>query len=485
MRTGSVCRILAIVLCVGIVWIAAACGAPSAPDKDPSLHEKRPDVLLVTLCTMRADRFGVYGGGELTPTIDALAREGVVFRSHYTQASFSGTSFASIITGKYPFGHGIYDHPRQLDDGHVTLAEMFHEAGYATGGFLTHTYLRPKWNYLQGLEMYNGYDLSRLSVQALSSRKVGNAGDQVREALKWMSGVDDRPYFLWLQIGLSHYYPRVRPPFVSEEGLQAANAFKRRAAELTTSERKFSSDTLGFSEEEKDGYLAVYDGAVARSDYLLSKLISGLEEMDRFANTIVLVTADHGETLGEKGLFSTHDSNLLEPTTHIPLVLRIPGAQPGEIHAVTRNIDLAPTLGSLAGLNLPTDLHGQSLVPLLAGEELVLPAFSETRPRIPERGEFDRYRLLVPGVEGKLRMIRRENYKLTLFPTPDGYELELYDLDLDPDETTNLVTEVPEVARRLAGELEKWFAGYEDADTAPLELDAEDVESLRSLGYID
>ena len=478
-------RILAGVLCLGGIWTMASCTAPPEPEENVGLDQTRPDVLLVTFCTMRADRFGAYGGGELTPTIDALSHEGVVFRNHYTQASFSGTSFASIITGKYPFGHGIYDHPRRLADENVTLAEMFKEAGYATGGFLTHTYLRPKWNYQQGLDTYNGYDLKRLSLDALMSRKAGSARDQVREALLWVDQLDDRPYFIWFQTHLSHYFPQVKPPFVSEEDFGAARAFKRRTEGLTASQRMFSIETLGVLPEEERGYLATYDGAVARSDHLLGELISGLEEMGRFVNTIVLVTADHGETLGEKGLFSTHDSNLLEPTVRIPLVLRLPGGEPGEVRAVTRNIDLTPTLAALAGLDVPADLHGQSLVPLLDGKELNLAAFSETRPKVVERGEFARYRLLIPGIEGKLRSIRRDNYKLTVFPTPDGHELELYDLDLDPSETTNLATELPDVTRRLARELGEWFAGYADTDTSPLELDAEDLESLRALGYID
>ena len=114
-----------------------------------------------------------------------------------------------------------------------------------------------------------------------------------------------------------------------------------------------------------------------------------------------------------------------------------------------------------------------------------LSAFSETRPKVAERGEFDRYRLRVPGIEGKLRSVRRDNYKLTVFPTPEGYELELYDLALDPSESTNLATELPEVARRMATELGEWFAGYADADITPLELEAEDLKSLRALGYID
>ena len=114
-----------------------------------------------------------------------------------------------------------------------------------------------------------------------------------------------------------------------------------------------------------------------------------------------------------------------------------------------------------------------------------LPVFSETRPLAPERDTYEKYSIRVPGVGGKIRMIRRGDHKLILTPSPEGAELELYDLAVDPTETTNLAEDLPDIARRLGWELEKWFSGYEEADTSPLELDEEDLESLRALGYLD
>ena len=395
-----------------VLWVMFACVGPRS-SVEQGLDEVAgpPDVILVTFCTMRADRFGVYGGRDLTPTIDSLAEQGAVFRNHYTQASFSGASFASIITGRYPSGHGVYDHPRRLDDELVTVAEVFHQAGYATGGFLTHTYLRPKWNYLQGLEVYNGYDRSRLGLKALMSRSVGSPGDQVREALQWADSFGDRPYFLWLQLQLTHHFPQVKPPFVEEKDFEAARGFRRQTEGATNAQRMFAFDELGVTEEQLRGYVAAYDGAVARSDRLLSRILAGLEERGRLNDAIIVITADHGETLGEKGLFATHDSNLLEPTSRIPLVIRVPGLESRRVEAVSRNIDLLPTLVELAGLEPPADLPGTSLVPLLRGEETDLPAFSETRPKVAERGNFDRYRLLVAGVDAEGSRAERADHE--------------------------------------------------------------------------
>lgn len=479
---GSGFAVIAIAM---VVLGVAACAEP--PGNDPEFQDdrRRPDVLLVTFCTLRADRLGVYGGGELTPNIDSLAQQSLVFRDHYTQASFSGASFATIITGRYPFEHGIYDHPRPLGDENVTLAELFKERGYATGGFLTHTYLRPKWNYLQGLDIYNGLVLRRYSPEALMERPVGRPPKLVGNALRWVAGLEARPYFLWFQTHMTHYFPQAKAPFVSKEDMAAAQGFKRRTADVTPAELMFTFDSLGVSPEERQGLAAVYDGAVMRSDHLLGNLISGLRALDRFANTIVVVTADHGETLGERGLFANHDANLLEPTVRVPLIMRIPGYEPQEIGTTTRHIDLVPTIGSLAGLAVGTDLPGRRMIPEAERQDEVRTALSETRPKPVERGEFARNRLRVPGVEGKIRSIRRGLYKLIVYPTREGADVELFDLEKDPGEMENLAEELPDVTRELITDLEAWFAGYREADTSALELDPEDIESLRSLGYID
>ena len=459
------------------------CDKPASDLSRSTEIGRQPDVLLITYCTMRADRWGVYGGGGLTPNIDAVASEGVVFRNHYTQASYSGGSFASIITGKYVFNHGIYDHPRRLDDANVTLAELFRDAGYATGAFVTHGYISPKWNYPQGIDRFNSFDLhevpwSRLPDIAKTYKRLG-------EALEWIDEIGDQPYLLWFQSQLPHYFPRTAPRFVPGEQYKAAHEFRSRTKELPLGQIMFGFEGLDVSPRERQGLFSLFDGAVAETDEILGMLLSGLEERGRLANTVIVITADHGETLGEAGLFFNHDSNVYEPTVHIPLVLRIPHRERGEISALTRSIDVLPTLTELAGIEAPQNVDGQSLLPLLAGEDSDLPVFSETRPMAPDRDAYERYPIQVPGVGGKSRMIRRGRHKLILTPTPEGVDLELYDLAVDPTETTNLAEDLPDITRKLGWELENWFSGYEGADTSPLELDEEDMESLRALGYLD
>lgn len=470
---------MALALALGLL----ACGRSSEISSRLELAVDRPNVLLITFCTMRADRWGAYGGGELTPNIDAVAKDGVVFRNHYTQASFSGGSFASIITGKYGFHHGIYDHPRRLEDANVTLAELFKDAGYATGAFVTHGYLGPKWNYPQGIDRFNSFDLDETPWSRLPD--IQKTHKRPGEALEWVDETGDQPYFLWFQTKLTHYFPQTKARFVSPEDFEVSRKFRARTRELPVSEIMFDFEGLGASSEELEALLSLYDGAVAETDEVLGALLDGLEVRGKLDNTVVVITADHGEALGEAGLFFNHDSNLLEPTIHIPFILRAPGLEPGEVTALTRNIDLFPTLAEMAGLEAPAEIDGRSLLGVLDGEDPELSVFSETRPRAPERQELARYPVKIPGVEGKLRMIRRGDHKLILTPTQSGYELQMYDLATDPRETTNLADDMPDLARRLGWELEQWFAGYQEADTSPLDLDEEDLESLRALGYLD
>ncbi len=142
-----------------------------------------PNIVLITFCTVRADRLGAYGY-ELadTPMLDALAAESVVFDSHYAQASYSGGSFATILTGKYCCGHGIFDHPMAMVDEQVTAAQVLREAGYHTAGFVTHSYLRKKYRYDLGFEEF--------SVRE-------RAGKQADAAVDWIGEHRHEPFFLW------------------------------------------------------------------------------------------------------------------------------------------------------------------------------------------------------------------------------------------------------------------------------------------------
>ena len=261
-------------------------------------------------------------------------------------------------------------------------------------------------------------------------------------------------------------------------------SYRSRVEGVPAARVMFDFETLGVPERETRGVLALYDAAVAQSDENLGHLLRALKRRGRLARTVVVITADHGEALGEGGLHFNHDSNLHEATARVPLVLRIPDADAGEVVTPTRSVDLLPTLAALAGIEAPARVDGANLAPLLEGQPLELPVFAESRPGVVGRDAYSRYPLALPGVAGKIRMIRRGDHKLILTPATDGNRLQLYDLANDPAETTDLAARRPELTRHLVWELESWFSAYREADTSALELDEADLESLRSLGYL-
>ena len=199
------------------------------------------------------------------------------------------------------------------------------------------------------------------------------------------------------------------------------------------------------------------------------------------------ITSDHGENLGEQGLFFAHTHLLYDPTQHVPLVLRLPGQLPAGriVDGQVSLTDVAPTLLRIAGVDAPSSPEGTDLTPFVDGTGLPeRPAFAENGRTIVGSGEQENPRWYVEGDAGKWRMVRTGRWKLIRIPKETGPVYELYDLRADPGETADLAAEQPEVVRRLAPSLEEWVARVEGTAGAEPIADEETLEGLRSLGYI-
>ncbi len=447
----------------------------------PRTEASGPNVVLVTFCTLRADRIGCYGYDRAdTPNFEVLAKGGVVFDAHYTQASFSGGSFASIMTGKYCFEHGVFDHPRRLADEHVTLAELLTAAGYQTAAYITHKFAAAKFNYNQGFGTYS---------------RDRNARQQVEEAARWIAEHADRPFFLWYQAQPGHYPyrgPKHLIPPDAEPIDFTINQHNKVYGETARGRGRLMFDfpSLGYTAQQFASMMTLYDVTVAMADRMLGDLGQALKSAGVLDNTLIIATADHGEAHGEHGYYFNHAANLYEPAVRVPLIIRLPQKRLAgrRVAAVTRNIDLLPTIADVVGLEPPANLPGQSLIPMAEGPAPPRDAFAESGLFRDTRAGLPDYRLYVPGVDGKWRMIRRGDYKLICVPgeRDDGQATyELYNLVSDPQETQNLADAEPAVRGELAAALEAWFSAYIGVSTAPADLDPEDLDELRSLGYID
>lgn len=236
----------------------------------------------------------------------------------------------------------------------------------------------------------------------------------------------------------------------------------------------------------------LYDGGILYTDDNLARLLQTLDVLELEESTVVAVTGDHGEALGEHGMSFAHDFTLYDEVLHVPLVVRAPGISPGQrISQQVRVMDLGPTLVELAGLEPREGLEAVSLVPLMNGGTLpFMNAFAESAP---DRSMFpENERIYFEGIRGKWRMLRTDRWKLIRIPHPDGDRFELYDLVADPGETRNLYQELPGEAGKLAPILEAYIRtdparhteASSDESQAFDELDPAAREQLKTLGYI-
>ena len=456
---------------------AVACRAQAGP---------RPNVLLITVDTLRPDHLGCLGYARPTsPSIDALAARGVVFRQAVTAAGRTVQSFPSILTGVNPPTHGLRYEGQSTEAiaGRLTLTRALKDAGYDA------------FAVTQGLNvgLHRDFDVYDPDIYLDPAGKkvyvpTRNDFEATQKALQWLRGRRGRqaPFFLWLRYNAPHWPYDPPAPYAErfDPDYKGAHTFnEERAPGVERGDLIFGKTRLPGREIEHA--VAHYDGEVAYADAAIGELLRGVDALGATERTIVVLTADHGESLGEHDYFFEHGAYLYEPTVRVPLIVVAPGRLPagGKVGTLGRTIDIVPTVLDLAGLSVPKGLDGVSLVPWARGEskEPGPVAYSESgRNFYPENP-----RQKVPGVAGKWRMMRDDRFKLLLIPDVPGPQWELYDLEADPGETRNLIAEHPAEADRLRRALLAIVARDplgNDRDEPELPDGLE--EKLRGLGYI-
>ena len=397
----------------GIVIIletAFACGGRTDP---PPTRAARPNVLLMTIDTLRADRVGAISGKlDVTPAIDELARTGTTFTDATAHVPLTLPSHTSILTGRYPVSHGVFDNSGfRLRDEVPTLATVLHGTGYHTAAFVASFVLRPAAGLARGFDVYD-------AVREGERR----APDVARVAGEWLSSAPT-PFFAWVHFYDPHAPYDPPPAFASK--------FRGR----------------------------LYDGEVATADFGVSAVLDRVPATER-ANTMVIVTGDHGESLGEHGE-SEHGVLVYDSTLHVPLVMRGPGVPRGSVvHTQARHVDIAPTIFKVVDVQAPAGLDGVPLFPTPAAH----PSYAESRFAAIHFGW------------SPLRSVRDGEWKYIDAPTP-----ELYQLTNDPSESTNMQSTRAATAAGLA----KVLATLSAHDTpSPSTMHADAAERLRSLGYV-
>ncbi len=389
-----------------------------------------PDLVLITVDTLRPDALGWVAGKNATPAIDALADEGFAFPAAVSPVPLTLPAHVSILTGLVPRRHGVRDNGQILSGSLPTLAERLGAAGYRTGAFVSGYPLRRMFGLDRGFEVYD---------DALASRPDGRwqdrpAGATTALAREWLRGVKKKdpaqPYFVWL-----HFYDPHAP-------YEPAERFAR------------------------PGPRGAYDGEVAAVDHAIATLRQGLEETFPGRRPLLVLTADHGEALGEHGE-ATHGFFIYDSTTLVPLLFHAPGrVQPGTSPAAARLVDVAPTVLDLLGLPGLPETDGTSLKGFWQGQPFeVAPALVESQQPFTGYGW------------APLTAWRTAQAKWIEAPKP-----ELYDLSRDAGESANLAGSDPrgeELRRELARELRKPALAQSGVNDDP-----EVTAALRSLGYV-
>ena len=398
----------------------------------------------MTLDTVRADALGSYGGPAwTTPTLDRLAREGVRFEQARTVAPITLPAHASLLTGKFPFEHGVRDNGTfVLADGANTLAERLAHAGYSTGAVVGSFVLDSSFGLAQGFEQY--VDVPRRQIGTVGPQDERPAKEVVDEALRFLRGAPRRsPFFLWVHFYDAHW-PYSPPAEVMRE--LPAEASPERAASADEARRRR------------------YLGEVAAVDREIARLLEAVDRLGR-GPVLLAVVADHGEGLGEHGE-DAHSFLLYDSTLRIPLLLHHPSLPHGlVVREPVSIVDVAPTL--LALLGLPAEgMSGIDLSPLLAGERT-----SAERPIYVETGAtWFSYRW------SPLYALVELPWKVIVGPEP-----ELYNLADDPAEHRNVVDAHPEILQRARRVLEG--LARKTAPSQRRQLTEAQRDALVALGY--
>ena len=400
------------------------------PPKDTA---KIRNVVLISIDTCRADRLGCYGYGySTTPHIDAVAREGVLFTRAHSTNPITLPAHSSMLTGTYPPYHGVHDNTNyRLGESNVSLAEILHEDGFQTAAFVGAFPLDARFGLDQGFDMYDDQIPEQVGDMFFNERP---AEEVSRTAMAWLDEHGEEPFFLFV-----HYFDP-HGQYVPPEP---------------------------YASRYRDH---PYAGEIAYTDNCLGQVIDKLKSLGLYDSTLLVITADHAESLGEHGE-QTHAYFIYQSTIHVPLIVKTPGgAQGKQVDQQVSIVDVVPTVLGLLGLLAPPQVQGEDLSRSLFGEDM------------PEGGRYLYCESLYPTKYGcnPLRGLVHDKWKYIWTVKP-----ELYDLLRDPAEAKNLVSEKPAMARDLKKRLRDILAvqGPDIADSS-LKLDGQSAERLKSLGYV-
>lgn len=424
--------------CAAVCLLFASLATAQAKPARSKSPMNRPNVILITVDTLRADHVGCYGAKDVhTPTIDALAREGLQYDWALSQVPLTLPSHAVILTGTYPFQNGVRDFTDPpLAPEFRSVAQAFHSAGYATGAVVSSFILDRSFGLARGFDFYD----DAFSAQSFQQKDLGlidrRAEDSVSRALAWLEKTPKRPFFLWLHL----YDPH--SPYDPPEPYRTQ--FRGR----------------------------LYDGEIAYADHEIGRLTDWLKSKHLYDNSVIALVSDHGESLGEHGE-EEHGFFLYDATVRVPLIIKPPtrnAIRPSRVGVPVETAAIAPTLVSLAGVHDAIEKQFQAKA---------LPREAAATPNSSQIAYSETFYPFSSFGWSPLHALQTSRFHYVDAPQP-----ELYDVTADPGETRNLAPQQPAIVATFKEKLKTRL------ETKPFHvqavghgLNAEGAEKLRALGY--
>lgn len=452
----------------------------------------KPNVILLTIDTLRADRLGCYGYERpLTPNLDRLAAHGVRFTEAITGGSWTQAAFPVMMTSTYASMYGgclgalTAERPSPI--------QQLNDNGYTTGGFSSSPLLSQAYAYNRGFQhfadllpqetdpalrrMKGGQRLLRtpfthavarlLGQQTRPARIYVNAEAITHAAQEWIAAVD-QPFFAWL------HYMDVHWPYHREETLTDPQEIAQAWRDLA---HLYDANWNGaaISDAQRRHYIRLYEEALVYTDAQVGKLLDYLESSGLMANTIIVAVSDHGEEFLEHGRWGHWENNLHDEILKVPLIIRLPGLGNGRVvEQQVRLLDLMPTLLALTGTSVPDGLEGRDLRPLWQGGNGAV-----KEPVSVSEMWRDHWHIIA---------VRTRQYKY-IWDSKRPDQPQLFDLAADPGEKTNVAADYPALTAEfydyVTARLQAMDATRPEQASAEPDVDEEMMARLRGLGYVE
>jgi arylsulfatase A-like enzyme len=431
--------------------------------KDRITHPSSPSLILITIDTLRADRLGCYGYSRNTsPAIDGLARKSILFRNAITPRAKTTPAIASILTGLYPHTHGLRSNWVPLEEEFITLAEILREKGFRTGAVVGNYMLKRKYSGLdQGFDTFD----DRMTTRELHRNLREKTAEEVNQSVfGWLEENRNNQFFLWV-----HYQDPHGPytPPAEYRGQFGRDREDPVAAEEIPRYQRLPDIPVSDGKIDANAYRAAYDEDIRYCDDFIGRLVEKLEELE-LADTLIILTADHGESLGEHGYYFEHGKYVYDQSVRVPFLVYSPGKfDPRIIEEQVNIMNITPTVLEILDCPIPPEIEGRSLLSLIRGETT----------------EGDEY-IFIESMN-RYKAVRDRQWKY-IKNISTGKE-ELYELEKDPGEEYNRADEYPAVTAALSRKVEAWL---NPNDRIPLKelnemrINKEERKALFSLGYL-